>query len=195
MPVKEPASNQRNAVGSGAQRRSDGRGGGAPPAGGGAGHRAGGQGGTGIAKRLVLWGCAAVLTIVLLVGVGIGVSAAVKSYRRAEQRADAENSVTLTHIAIDRARQQALITRAQIEATQADAEKRYQEAVGIKRAQNEISRTLTGHYLQHEAIQAQKAIATSGRNNTLIYVPSGGNGVPLVQDPQNVNRLRPSPPG
>ena len=131
----------------------------------------------------------------LLVAAGIGLSGAVKAYRRAEQRADAENRVTLTHIAISRARQQALITRAEIEATQADAEKRYQEAVGIRRAQNEISATLTGHYLQHEAIQAQKAVATSGRNNTLIYVPSGGNGVPLVQDPQNVNRLRPSPPG
>jgi hypothetical protein len=61
----------------------------------------------------------------------------------------------------------------------------------VQRAQKEISRTLTGHYLQHEAIQAQKAVATSGRNNTLIYVPSGSNGVPLTQDPQNVNRLRP----
>jgi hypothetical protein len=145
--------------------------------------------------RLVLWGSAAVLAIVLLVGIGVGLSAALKAYSRAQERADARNRVTLTHIAISRAKQQALITRAQIEATQADAEKRYQAAIGIRRAQNEISRTLTGHYLQHEAIQAQKAIATSGRNNTLIYVPSGGNGVPLVQDPQNVNRLSATPPG
>ena len=101
--------------------------------------------------------------------------------------------MTLTHIAIRRAEQQALITRAQIEATQADADKRFAEAVGIRRAQNEISSTLTAHYLQYEAIQAQKAVATSGRNNTLIYVPSGPDGVPLTQDPQNVNRLRPAP--
>jgi hypothetical protein len=71
--------------------------------------------------------------------------------------------------------------------------KRFAEAVGIRRAQNEISQTLTSHYLQYEAIRAQKAVATSGRNNTLICIPSGGNGVPLVQDPQNVNRLRPAP--
>ena len=84
-------------------------------------------------------------------------------------------------------------TRAQIEATEANAQKRFAQAVGIRRAQDEIASSLTGHYLQYEAIQAQKAVATSGRNNTLIYVPSGSNGVPLFQDPQNVNRLRPLP--
>jgi hypothetical protein len=147
-----------------------------------------------VARKYVYWAGAAILTIGLLVGVGIAVSATVKAYGRSEQRADAENQVRLTEIAIRRAQQQALITRAQIAATQADAEKRFAQAVGIRRAQDEISQTLTSHYLQHEAIQAQKAIATSGRNNTLIYVPSGGNGVPLVQDPQNVNRL-PATPG
>jgi hypothetical protein len=39
------------------------------------------------------------------------------------------------------------------------------------------------------------AIATSGRNNTLIYMPSGPTGVPLVQDPQNINRLKSSSGG
>jgi hypothetical protein len=192
MPVRESGSNQDKAVGSGAKRRSGGGAGGDPPARG-PDSTAGERGGTSTARRFVLWGIAATLTMALLVGVGIGLSAAVKSYGRAEQRADAENRVRLTHIGISRAKQQALITRAQIAATQANAEKRFAEAVGIRRAQNEISRTLTGHYLQHEAIQAQKAVATSGRNNTLIYVPSGSNGVPLIQDPQNVNRLRPLP--
>jgi septal ring-binding cell division protein DamX len=158
------------------------RSGGDPPAGG------------AFAKKFVLWGLTAVVTLVLIVGVGIGLSAAVRDYSRAEQRADAHNRVTLTHIGVARAEQQADITRAQIAATQADADKQFAQAVGIRRAQNEISRTLTGNYLQYEAIQAQKAIATSGRNNTLIYVPSGPNGVPLTQDPQNVNPLRPVPP-
>jgi TolA-binding protein len=152
---------------------------------------AGEQGGKLIARKFSFWGGLAIVTLVVMVGVGVALSAAVKAYTRAEQRLNAENQVKLTHIAISRAQQQALITRAQIEATQADAEKRVAQAVGIRRAQNEISQTLTSHYLQHEAIQAQRAIATSGRNNTLIYVPSGDNGVPLVQDPQNVNRLRP----
>jgi type IV secretory pathway VirB2 component (pilin) len=146
-----------------------------------------------VARKFTVWGVGAIVAAVLIVGVGIGLSAAVRSYRRAEARADARNRVTLTHIGIDRARQQAQITRAQIAATVADADKQFAQAVGIRRAQNEISRTLTGNYLQYEAIQAQKAVATSGRNNTLIYVPSGPNGVPLTQDPQNVNPLRPVP--
>jgi hypothetical protein len=187
LPVEESGSKQEKS--SSVRRRSNGRDGGAPPA-----AEAGARGGTPVARRLGYWGFGSVAGIVLLVGLGIGLSAAVKEYGRAEERADAKNRVTLTHIAINRAQQQALITRAQIEATQADAEKRFQEAIGIRRAQNEISSTLTANYLQHEAIQAQKAIATSGRNNTLIYVPAGENGVPLVQDPQNVNRLSPTPP-
>ena len=149
---------------------------------------------THIAKKLVAWGLGSVAALVFLVAVGTGISAALKAYSRAEARADAENRVHLTHIAIRRAQQQARITRAQIQAKKADAEKRFQEAVGIRRAQEEISRTLTGPYLQYEAIQAQKDVATSGRNNTLIYVPSGPNGVPLVQDPQTVNQLRSATP-
>jgi hypothetical protein len=191
MPVRDSASKQGKAAGSGARRPTDDRAGGAPAAGG-ADPPAGNQGEKSTARKFSLWGFGAILTVVLFVGVGIAVSAAVKAYTRAEQRYDAQNQVALTHIAINRAKQHALITRAQIVATQADADKRFAEAVGIRRAQDEISRTLTANYLQYEAIQAQKAVATSGRNNTLIYVPSGSNGVPIVQDPQNVNRLRPT---
>lgn len=144
-----------------------------------------------MAKRVVLRSVASLLGLALLTGTGVALSAGVKAYSRAEQRKDAENRVQLTRIAIKVAKQRALISRAQIEATKADAEKRDADAVGIRRAQDEISRTLTSQYLQHEAIQAQKDIATSGQNNTLIYVPSGPIGVPLVQDPQNVNRLKP----
>jgi hypothetical protein len=144
--------------------------------------------------KAVIWSAAAVLAVVLIIAIGVGISAALKAYSRAEDRADARNQVTLTRIGIKRARQQALITRAQIAAKRADAVKRFEEAVGIRRAQDEISKSLSGQYLQYEAIQSQKEVATSGRNNTIVYVPAGRNGVPLVQDPQNLNRLRSTPP-
>jgi hypothetical protein len=144
-----------------------------------------------IAKKVTLWSLAVLLGITALTATGVGLSWGLKAYKRAELRADARNRVQITRIDSKRASAQALIARAQIATTVAQAQARYQDAVGTRRAQDEISRTLTGRYLQYQAIQAQKAIGTSGRNNTLIYLPSGSGGVPLVQDPQNVNRLRP----
>lgn len=122
-------------------------------------------------------------TVVLLIVLAVGGAAGCKSYGRYQKRADAKNSVQVTHIGIQRAAQQAQINRAQIAATKAEALKRFEEAKGIRRAQDEIQATLTERYIQHEAIQAQKAIATSGRNNTVIYVPSGTNGTPLLTQP------------
>jgi hypothetical protein len=141
--------------------------------------------------KIVAWSAGILIGVVVTVGAGIGLSAAVQAYHRAEQRANAENLVRLTHIEIRRAEQQALVARAGVATAQANAESQYQQAIGVRRAQGVIAGGLTPQYLQYEAIQAQKAVATSGRNNTLIYLPSGSGGVPLVQDPQTVNRLKP----
>ena len=116
---------------------------------------------------------------------------AFKNWQRGQARANAENSVKITHILIQKAQQQADINYAEIAATKAEAQKRYQEAVGIRRAQDEISRTLTPLYIQHEAIQAEEQIATSGSNNTVVYVPSGNQGVPLVQNATNPSAAHP----
>jgi hypothetical protein len=121
---------------------------------------------------------------VLLVGLlSLGGCAGVKSFSRYQRRADANNNVRVTAINIRNAQQQAKVVRAQNAAVNARAEQRYLEAVGIRRAQDEISKTLTPLYIQHEAIQAQERTATSGRNNTIIYSPAGPNGVPIVQEP------------
>lgn len=53
------------------------------------------------------------------------------------------------------------------------------QAYGIAKAQDIIKSTLTPAYLQYEAIEAQKAEVNSP-NHTIIYIPSGSNGVPLV---------------
>ena len=132
--------------------------------------------------RVIVWSVATALAVVIVIAAGFGGCAAVKSFNRGQARADANNQVAITHIRIQQAKQQAQIVNAEIQATVAEANKRYQEAVGIRRAQDEISKTLTPLYIQHEAIQAEEQIATSGQNNTVVYVPSGAQGVPLVQN-------------
>jgi len=59
------------------------------------------------------------------------------------------------------------------------AEQRVAEARGISEAQKIINATLTTNYLQHEAIEAQKAMVGSP-NHTTVYLPVGPMGVPIV---------------
>jgi len=61
-----------------------------------------------------------------------------------------------------------------------DAEIKIEEAKGIAESQRIINATLTANYLQHEAIQAQLAMADSP-NHTTVYIPSGANGIPVVK--------------
>jgi regulator of protease activity HflC (stomatin/prohibitin superfamily) len=128
-------------------------------------------------KRIAAYIASAIVVLLLL---AFGSAAGCKEYNRYQKRADANNAVKVTHIEIKRAEQQAQINRAQVEATKAEADKRREEAKGIRDAQDTINATLTPLYVQHEAIQAQKAIASSGKNNTVIYVPSGTNGTPII---------------
>lgn len=53
------------------------------------------------------------------------------------------------------------------------------QAEGIAQAMEIIQAKLTAQYLQHEAIEAQKAMVGSP-NHTTIYIPVGNMGVPLV---------------
>lgn len=118
--------------------------------------------------------------IVIVIVVFVGVLSGYKVWHRAQKRADANNQVKVTAINIRNAQQQAKVVHAQNAAVQAKAEQRLIEATGIRHAQDEISQTLTPLYIQHEAIQAQERIATSGSNNTVIYVPAGTNGTPVI---------------
>jgi hypothetical protein len=107
--------------------------------------------------------------VIILVGIVVcmalimGCYAGWKSFHRYQVRADAHNT----------ARAELL----KVEAVKARAEQRYQESIGIKRAQDEINSTLTPLYVQHEAIQA---LERSGA--ATVYIPSGPQGVPLVRD-------------
>lgn len=57
--------------------------------------------------------------------------------------------------------------------------KRIVQAEGIAKATEIIAQRLTNQYLQHEAIEAQKAMVGSP-NHTSIYIPVGPMGVPIV---------------
>lgn len=75
-------------------------------------------------------------------------------------------------------------TNQQVQIHQAQAQVRLADAVGIKEAQDEISKTLTPLYVQFEMVEALKEIAVSGKNNTVEFIPSGANGIPLVSNVQ-----------
>jgi len=68
-----------------------------------------------------------------------------------------------------------------------EAQRKVIEAKGIAEAQGIIIKTLTQAYLQHEAIKAQTMMANS-TNHTVVYIPSGDNGIPLVRTVNTTNK-------
>jgi Tfp pilus assembly protein PilX len=96
-----------------------------------------------------------------------------RAQNRTQALADARNEVTITNIRIG-------TTAQKVKIAQQEAEVRKAQAVGIREAQDEISSTLTPLYVQFELSQALKDIAVSGKNNSVIYVPTGPNGLPIV---------------
>lgn len=98
-----------------------------------------------------------------------------RSQARSQALKDASNQVLLSQIEISNQGQRVLIA-------QQHAEIRKQEAIGVREAQDEISKTLTPLYVQFEMVEALKDIAKSGSNSSVIYIPSGANGIPLISD-------------
>lgn len=70
----------------------------------------------------------------------------------------------------------------EVEIAKKDALVRVEEAKGVAEAQRIIQVSLTPLYIQHEAIKAQERMANA-QNNTMIYIPVGPNGVPIVTIP------------
>jgi len=68
----------------------------------------------------------------------------------------------------------------EIKIEEAEKSKRIIQAEGVARAMDIIQIKLTPLYIQHEAIEAQKAMVGSP-NHTTIYIPVGPMGVPIVQ--------------
>lgn len=120
------------------------------------------------------------LVILLIVGMIAGFSTFGRYQRLANVRNEvkaaqlkAHNQVLLTNIAIG-------TTQQKVKIAQQEAAIRLQQAIGVREAQDEISKTLTPLYVQFEMIDALKQIALSGRNSSVIYIPTGPNGLPVV---------------
>ena len=67
----------------------------------------------------------------------------------------------------------------EIEIERKERTKREVQAQGIANAMQIISGQLSPMYIQHEAIEAQKAMVNS-QNHTVVYIPVGPMGVPLT---------------
>lgn len=88
-------------------------------------------------------------------------------------RVKAENQVKITEIQIKNQEQRVLIAKQQ-------AQIRLEQAKGIRAAQDEVSKTLTPLYVQMELSKSLEAIAKSGKNSSVIYIPTGPNGLPVT---------------
>lgn len=124
------------------------------------------------------------LTIVVPVGillVGAAIVALmflIPGYTRYQRLANERNQTSVNDIAIAQ-------TAQLVKVQQQKAQIQIAQAVGIAKAQDIIKSTLTPAYLQYLAIEAQKDEINSP-NHTVIYIPSGQNGLPLVSTvPQN----------
>ncbi len=69
--------------------------------------------------------------------------------------------------------------KTEIAIADAEAQRRVVEARGIAESMDIINQKLSPQYLQHEAIEAQKAMVNSP-NHTTIYIPVGPMGVPMT---------------
>lgn len=126
------------------------------------------------------------LAFALFIGLIVGTIWGFKAFNRTQRVADAENRVTTSQI---EANNQVEINRIRIsqqeqrvKIAEQEAEVRLREARGVRAAQDEISGTLTPLYVQRELVEAMRDIGKSGKNNTIIYIPVGPDGLPLVAD-------------
>jgi hypothetical protein len=123
---------------------------------------------------VLAWVIGIFLVVSLLFVVIIGMTFGVKAYSRYQKRQDAKNNVQINHTRIKYFTQQKQIERI-------NAEIRVIHAVGIRKSQDEIAATLTPLYVSFEQTEALKAIAMSGKNNSVVFVPTNpNNGLPIV---------------
>lgn len=125
---------------------------------------------------------AGLVALAFIFGIIIGVWVMFKTVGRAQHRADASNAVKISTIEIKNQAQR-------VEIAKQKAEIRLQDSIGVREAQDEIAKTLTPLYVQFEMVEALKQIAASGNNSSVVFLPSGANGIPLVYDAAGATKV------
>lgn len=126
-------------------------------------------------KFFVKLGAAIVAGCLVVVCAVVGCVLLAKGISRNQALADARNHVKISTIEIRNQDQQIQVHKQQ-------AAIRLQDAIGVREAQDEIAKTLTPLYVQFEMVDALRQIAVSGKNNSVVYIPAGANGIPLVSN-------------
>ena len=109
---------------------------------------------------------------ILLAGLILGLMFGLPAYGRNQRLLNEQNQTQVNDIQIAQ-------TAQLVKVQEQKAQIQVAEAQGIAQSQKIIANTLTPAYLQYEAIEAQKSEINS-QNHTIIYIPSGNNGIPLV---------------
>lgn len=127
---------------------------------------------------LIVAGLATTVVFAIVIWLGVSALGRWNSLQHATNQAhiarvNAANQAQVNQLLIASSDQQILIHQKQ-------AQIRLADAVGIRESQDEISKTLTPLYVQFEMVDALKAMAESGKNNTVVYIPTGANGIPLI---------------
>lgn len=139
-------------------------------------------------KDIMKWAGTVLTCLALLIGLIFGVIAGGKVFGRYQRTADAHNKAGVARIQAENEQhvnELRIAAQAQkVKITEQDAAIRKAQAVGIRSAQDEISSTLTPLYVQFEMVEALKAIATDGSNSSVVFIPVGANGIPLVSGAQ-----------
>jgi len=136
-------------------------------------------------KRVFKWIGLILVSLALFIGLVVLIIWGARAFGRSQDLADAHNNAEVARISAENEQHvNSLRIAAQeqkVKIAEQDAQIRKTNAIGIKAAQDEIAKTLTPLYVQFEMTEALKEIATSGKNNTVIYIPTGENGLPIVK--------------
>ncbi|WP_051854709.1 hypothetical protein [Streptomyces sp. NRRL B-1347] len=136
------------------------------------------------AATLLLFAGAGVAALALVVAMIIGSVWGFKAFNRTQRVAEAKNVVTTSRIDANnkvKLNEIKISQQAQrVKIAEQEAEVRLREARGVKAAQDEIAKTLTPEYIQYEMTKVLADIAKSGKNSSVIYIPVGPDGLPVI---------------